>query len=119
MYLMARPQPIVTRPGRRAGEFTVVLPPGWELRLRRVLKEILKDTLPDPRERGLTQGERTARTQARRRRMQAAICQFISDLVYADIVGKEVALSTRNRYGIRQGSLREHVQAILREVAEK
>jgi hypothetical protein len=116
---MARPQAIVTKPGRRSGEFLVVLPPGWELRLRRVLKEILKDTLPDPRERGLMQSERVARTHARRRRMQAAICQFISDLVCADIVGKEVALSTRNRYGSRQGSLREHVQAILREVAEK
>jgi hypothetical protein len=118
MYPMARQQPIVTRPGRKSGEFIVVLPPGWELRLRRVLKEILRDSLPDPRERGLTPGERLARTQARRRRMQAAICQFISDLVCSDIVGKEVALSTRNRYGMRQGSLREHVQAILREVAE-
>ncbi len=115
---MARPQPIVTRPGRKPGEFVVVLPPGWELRLRRVLKELLKDTLPDPRERGLTQGERLARTQTRRRRMQAAICLFVSDLLTADIVGKEVALSTRNRYGMRQGSLREHVQAILREVAK-
>ena len=119
MYLMARPQPIVTKPGRKSGEFTVILPPGWELRLRRVLKEILGDTLPDPRERGLTQGERLARTQARRRRMQTAICQFISDLITADIVGKEVALATRNRYGSRSGSLREHVQAILREVAER
>jgi hypothetical protein len=116
---MARPQSITTKPGRRPGEFTVVVPPGWELRLRRVLKQILADTMPDPRERGLTESERAARTQARRRRMQAAICQFISDLVTADIVGKEVALSTRNRYGMRLGSLREHVQAILREVAEK
>ena len=41
------------------------------------------------------------------------------DLDLPDIVGKEVALSTRNRYGTRLGSLREHVQAILREVAEK
>jgi hypothetical protein len=119
MYAMARPQTIVTKPGRRSGEFTVVLPPGWELRLRRVLKEMLQDSLPDARERGLSAGERAARTEARRRRMQAAICQFISDLVCSDIVGKEVALSTRNRYGTRHGSLREHVQAILREVAEK
>src|SRR5438067_1049338 len=103
MYIMARPQPITARPGRKSGEFTVVLPPGWELRLRRVLKEILKDTLPDPRQRGLTSGERVARTHARRRRMQTAMCQFISDLVCADIVGKEVALSTRNRYGTRLG----------------
>jgi len=113
---MARPQHITAKPGRRPGEFTVVLPPGWELRLRRVLKEILRDTLPDPRERGITQGERQVRTQARRRLMQAAMCRFISDLLCADIVGKEVALSTRNRYGTRQGSLREHVQKILREV---
>jgi hypothetical protein len=116
---MVRPQPISARPGRKPGEFLVVLPPGWELRLRRVLKEMLRDTLPDPRERGLSQAERLVRTHARRRRMQTALCQFIADLITADIVGKEVALSTRNRYGTRLGSLREHVQAILREVAEK
>ena len=96
---MARPQPIVTKPGRKSGEFIVVLPPGWELRLRRVLKELLKDTLPDPRERGLTHSERLAahpRTPAAHR---GGDVQFITDLVWADIVGKEVALSTRNRYG--------------------
>ena len=48
--------------------------------------------------------------------MQATIRQFVSDLITADIVGKEVALSTRTRLGIRTGSLREHVQKILREV---
>jgi hypothetical protein len=116
---MARPHPIITRPGRRAGELTVVLPPGWELRLRRVLKALLADSLPDARERGLTASQREARVRLRRRRLQAAMCQFISDLITADIVGKEVALATRNRYGTRTGSLREHVQAILREVAEK
>lgn len=96
-----------------------MLSPGWELRLRRVLKEIVGDTLPNPRERGLTPRERLARTQARRRRMHAAMSRFIADLVTADIVGKEVALSTRSRYGTRRGSLREHVEAILREVGEK
>jgi len=116
---MARPQPITTRPGRKAGEFVVVLPPGWELRLRRVLKQIVTETLPDPHERGLTENQREARLRIRRRRMQAAICQFVSDLITADIVGKEVALATRNRYGARTGSLREHVQAILRDVAGK
>jgi len=116
---MARPQPIVTRPGRKGGEFVVVLPAGWELRLRRVLKQVMVDTLPDPRERGLTPHQRDARVRLRRRRMQAAVCQFLSDLITADIVGKEVALATRNRYGARVGSLREHVQAILREVGEK
>lgn len=116
---MARPQPITTKPGRKAGELTVLLPPGWELRLRRVLKHVLSDTFPDPYEKGLTSGQREARIRIRRRRLQAGMCQFISDLITADIVGKEVALATRSRYGARRGSLREHVQAILRGVAEK
>jgi hypothetical protein len=116
---MARPHPITTRAGMKTGELVVTLPPGWELRLRRVLKQILADTLPDPREKGLSQSQRDARTQVRRKRRQVVMCQFISDLITADIIGKEVALSTRNRYGFRHGSLREHVQAILREVAEK
>jgi hypothetical protein len=116
---MARPQPITAKPGRKAGELTVVLPPGWELRLRRVLKQIVCDPLPDPHEKGLSPSAREARTRIRRRRLQAAMCRFISDLITADIVGKEVALATRNRFGARRGSLREHVQAILREVAEK
>ena len=116
---MARAHPITTKPGKRPGEFVVALPPGWELRLRRVLKQILVDPLPDPRARGLSPVEQEARARLRRRRMQAALCQFITDLLTADIVGKEVALATRNRYGSRTGSLREHVQAILREVADK
>lgn len=116
---MARPHPITTRPGQKSGELVVSLPPGWELRLRRVVKHLFTDTLPDAHEKGLTAAQRDARARVRRRRMQAAMCQFISDLVTADIVGKEVALSTRNRHGTRRGSLREHVQAILREVAEK
>ncbi len=116
---MARPQPITTKPGRKSGEFIVVLPAGWELRLRRVLKEILADTLPNPRERGISSAQREARIRLRRRRLQSAICQFCSDLITADIVGKEVALATRSRFGARSGSLREHVQAILREVAGK
>ena len=116
---MARPQPVSTKPGRKPGEFTVSLPPGWELRLRRILKQMMADTLPDARERGLTPQQREARTRVRRKRLQAAICQFVSDLITADIVGKEVAFATRNRYGARRGSLREHVQAILRDVSEK
>ena len=116
---MARPQPITTKPGRKSGEIVVQLPPGWELRLRRVLKHILADTLPDAREKGLTQSQREARVRLRRRRLQAGVCQFVSDLITADIVGKEVALATRNRFGRRHGSLREHVQAILRDVAGK
>jgi hypothetical protein len=87
--------------------------------LRRVLKQIVADTLPDPREPGLTAAQREARIRIRRKRTQAAICQFISDLVTADLIGKEVALSTRNRFGTRRGSLREHVHAILKEAAEK
>ncbi|MFQ5664972.1 MAG: hypothetical protein ACE5I7_00920 [Candidatus Binatia bacterium] len=116
---MARPQPITTKPGHRTGDLTVILPPGWELRLRRVLRSILAEPLPDPREKGLSPAQRDARTRLRRRRLQAAMCHFISDLITADIVGKEIALATRNRYGARRGSLREHVQALLREAAEK
>jgi hypothetical protein len=116
---MARPHPITTKPGRKSGELVVQLPPGWELRLRRVLRHLIADALPDPHEKGLSDGQREARVRARRRHLQAAMCQFVSDLITADIVGKEVALATRNRFGTRRGSLREHVQAILREVAEK
>ncbi len=116
---MARPHPITTRPGPKAGELLVTIPPGWELRLRRVLKQIVAEALPDPREPGISQHQRDARLRARRKHLQAVVCQFISDLITADIVGKEVALATRNHYGRRQGSLREHVQAILREVGEK
>ncbi len=116
---MARPYPIATKPGHKAGELIVVLPPGWELRLRRVLMHLIGETLPSPHDKGLSQSQREARIRIRRRRLQAAMCQFVSDLITADIVGKEVALSTRNLYGTRRGSLREHVQAILREVAER
>jgi hypothetical protein len=116
---MARPHPITTKPGKRAGEFTVTVPPGWELRLRRVLKHLYAEMLPDVREAGLSPMQREARVRARRHRMQVAICQFVSDLLTADIVGKEVAFGTRSRYGTRRPSLRESVQAILREVSEK
>jgi len=112
---MSRSQPIRTRPGKRSGEFVVTVPPGWELRLRRVLKEMLGDQLPDPREKGLTEFQRQSRAQLRRQRIREAMCRFVSDLITADIVGKEVALSARNRFGRRTGSLREHVEAILRE----
>jgi len=115
---MARPHPIVTKPGRRAGELVVQLPAGWELRLRRVLRQLLADTLPDTREHGLQGSQREARVQARRQRMRAAMCQFVSDLLTAEIVGKEVALASRTHFGTRRGSLREHVQAILREAAK-
>ena len=113
---MQRAQPIRTRPGRKPGELLVTLPPGWELRLRRVLREMMGDALPNPRERGLTPAQRAARLRERQRRIREAMCQFVSELITADIVGKEVALSTRTRFGRRSGSLREHVQALLREV---
>lgn len=113
---MQRPQPIRTRAGRRPGELIVSLPPGWELRLRRVLREMMAETLPDPRQRGLTPPQRAARLRERQRRIREAMCQFVSELITAEIVGKEVALSTRTRFGLRAGSLREHVQALLREV---
>ncbi len=48
--------------------------------------------------------------------MQTAVCQYLAEVISADIVGKEVALATRNRFGTRRGSLREHVAAILKEV---
>jgi hypothetical protein len=114
---MTRAQPIRARPGQRSGEFVVALPPGWELRLRRVLKELLGETLPDPRAPGLSAEQRRARVRLRQQRMREGICRFLSDLVTADIVGKEVALSTRSRYGERSGSLREQVAAILRDVS--
>ncbi|MBI3781764.1 MAG: hypothetical protein HY270_00005 [Deltaproteobacteria bacterium] len=116
---MHRPHPITVKPGRKPGEYVVQVPSHWELRLRRVLKQIIVETLPDPREPGLTAIQREARIRVRRKRAQAAICQFLSDLVTADLIGKEVALATRNRFGTRRGSLREHVHAILKEAAEK
>jgi hypothetical protein len=115
---MQRAQPIRTRPGSKAGELVVTLPPGWELRLRRVLRELMGDeSLPDPRQRGLTPSQREARMQQRQRRMREAMCRFITELITADIVGREIALSTRSRFGRRTGSLREHVAAILRDAA--
>jgi hypothetical protein len=114
---MNRQPPIKTRPGRKSGEFVVVLPPGWELRLRRVLKELIGEALPDPREPGLTPQQREARIRRRQKQMREATCRFMSELLTADVIGKEVALATRNRFGRRTGSLREHVAAILREAA--
>lgn len=114
---MNRAETIRTRPGKRNGELIVTLPPGWELRLRRVLKEIMPEPLPDPHERGLTPPQREARLRLRQQRMRDVMCRFLSDLITADIVGKEVALATRSRHGRRIGSLREHVAAILKEAA--
>jgi hypothetical protein len=116
---MQRPQApgIRTRPGRRNGELVVSIPPGWELRLRRVLRELMRDTLPDPHEPGLTPQQRERRIYLRQKRIREAMCVFVSELLTADIIGREVALSTRNRFGRRTGSLREHVQAILREAS--
>jgi hypothetical protein len=85
--------------------------------MRRVLKELLGEALPDPREPGLTPQQRETRVRLRQTKIRDAMCRFVSDLIMADVVGKEVALSTRNRYGRRSGSLREHVAAILREAS--
>src|SRR5215470_5428176 len=115
---MQHPPPIRTRLGRKSGELIVTLPPGWELRLRRVLRELMGDeSLPDPRERGLTPPQRQARIEQRQRRTREAMCRFISELITADVIGKEIALASRNRFGRRSGSLREHVAAILREAS--
>ena len=113
---MARSQPIRTRPGRKSGELVVYLAPGWELRLRRVLKHLLADSLPDAHERGLSDIQRQARISARRARMREALCRHVSDLITADIVGREIALASRGYFGTRRGSLREQVQAVLRDV---
>jgi hypothetical protein len=115
---MVKAQPIRTRPGRKSGELLVTLPPGWELRLRRVIRELMgEESLPDPRERGLTPQQREARIRQRQKRMREAMCRFVSELITADVVGREIALASRNRFGRRTGSLREHVQAILREAS--
>jgi hypothetical protein len=114
---MKRPSPITTKPGRKSGELIVQIPPGWNLRVRRVLRSLLEETLPDPHGAGLTPKQREARLRARRRQMQLAIGQFVSDVLTADIIGKEIALATRNHFGTRRGSLREHVEAILRDVS--
>jgi hypothetical protein len=114
---MTRPQPIRTRPGRKSGELVVTIPPGWELRLRRVVRELMGDEVPNPREKGLTPQQRQARLQQRQKRMREALCRFVSELITADVIGKEIALATRNRFGRRTGSLREHVAAILREAS--
>lgn len=116
---MSRPQPIKVRPGKRSDEWVLHVPPGWELRLRRVLAQVQGENLPPVHEKGLTPAQREARLRNRRRMMQRIICQFMADLLTADIVGKEVALSTRNRYGRRSGSLREHVQALLGEASRR
>ncbi|MGD9765104.1 MAG: hypothetical protein AB7V27_15460 [Candidatus Binatia bacterium] len=112
---MSRAQPIKARHGKRSGELIVTLPPGWELRLRRVLRELMGETLPDTRALGLTPAQRDARRRLRQRQMRDAMCYFVTELITADIVGKEIALATRGRFGCRGGSLREHVAAILRE----
>ncbi len=114
---MKRPQPITTKAGQRSGELVVELPPAWNFRLRRVLRSLLEETLPDPHAPGLSIRQRDARVRARRRQMQLAMARFVSEVLTAEIIGKEIALSTRNRYGTRRGSLREHVVAILREVS--
>lgn len=115
---MSRSHPIKARPGTKPGEVVVSLPPGWELRLRRVIKDLLAEPLPDARAVGLSDSQRRARILKRQQRMRRAVCEYLADLVAADIVGKEVALATRNRFGRRSGSLREHVASILREAAE-
>jgi len=108
---------ITTKPGRNSGELIVQLPPGWDMRLRRVLRCLLADALPDGRvsAQGGRQGE--ARVRARRRQTQLAIARFVSEVLTAEIVGKEIALASRNRFGTRRGSLREHVESILRDVS--
>jgi len=115
---MPRVQPISVKRSKTAGEYVVSMPPGWELRLRRVLMRVAVDGLPDPRESGLSETQRAARVQIRRRRLDDAVCRYIADVLTADIVGKEVAIASRSHFGLRRGSLREHVQSLLREVVD-
>ena len=112
-----RPAAVTAKLGAKPGEIVITLPPSWDFRLRRIVQTLLGDLLPDPRERGVGARQRDARLRARRRKMQAAMEQFVSEVLTAEIIGKEIALGTRTRFGTRRGSLREHVQAILREVA--
>lgn len=116
---MNRTQPIRVRHGSKSGELVIVLPSAWELRLRRVLRELLAEALPNPRAVGLTRAQRDARRRLRQRHVREGICDFLSELITADIVGKEIALATRGRAGRRGGSLREHVAAILREASAR
>ena len=113
---MARPNPITTKPGRKPGELVVQLPPGWDLRLRRVLRTMLDDALPDPREPGLTPQQRDA----------GSVCAV--GLLSRRLYLRERPPDRRHRrqgdrphgcsrHGFRSGSLREHVQKILREVS--
>src|SRR4051812_38102040 len=84
---MTRAQPIRTRPGRKSGELLVTIPPGWELRLRRVVRELMgDDALPNPREKGLSAQQRHVRMQQRQKRMREALCRFISELITADVI---------------------------------
>lgn len=116
---MARDCGIRVRPGKRSGEFVVELSPAWELRLRRVLRAQLAGQLPDPYEPGISAEERQARQRLRRQQIQSSICHFLSELVMADIVGREVALATRSHFGTRRGTLREQVECVLREIFER
>lgn len=113
---MSRTSYVTARPGKKSGEFVLELPPAWELRLRRVLRAHLPAEVASIHAAGLSKAERQQRLQARAQHMRALICQFLGELVMADIVGREVALGTRTYYGKRRGNLREEVEAVLREM---
>lgn len=116
---MARDFGVRVKPGKGAGEFVLELSPAWELRLRRVLREQLLWELPNPHEPGISAQEREARRRLRREKIQSSICQFLSELVMADIVGREVALASRSFFGSRRGTLREQVERVLQEIVDK
>lgn len=113
---MSRATCVTARPGKRPGQFIVELPPAWELRLRRVLRARLTAEVASIHGASLSKTERQQRLRARAQQMRTLICQFLGELVMADIVGREVALSTRTYYGPRRGNLREEVEAVLREM---
>jgi len=116
---MKQPPAITTKPGRKPGELTIQLPPAWDFRLRRVILSLLEDALPDVHTPGLSVRQRESRRRARARQMQQAIGRFVSEVLTAEIVGKEIALGAHTRFGTRRGSLREHVQAILSEASRR
>ena len=89
----------------------VNIPSSWELRLRRIVREVQGEALPDPHEAGLTPQQRDARREKRRVLLRDALCTFLAEVITADVVGKEVALATRSRYGRRSGSLREQLRS--------
>src|SRR5438309_10624227 len=91
---MKHKQPITTKPGHRGGELVVQLPPAWNFRLRRVLRSLLEQTLPDPRATGLSIRQRDARLRARSLCTQLPIPPSVSQAPTAPVLGTPNAPSS-------------------------